>query len=246
MLAAQQLDVDEILAGIRAWIEIESPTDDPTGMARMAARVQADYEAIGVRVERIAGRDGFGDHLLVCPIGKEGARGRILYLPRGGWYDFFTEKRHQGGKEIWVDAPLEYIPVFVKEGAVLPHYPVQQYVGEKTIEKVTLEVYYKEGKEESLLFDDAHDGYDYTKGRYSLRTFKLNGKSNELIIQQHKEGKYITSYETFMLKFHGLPFKIKTVQLDNVEIPFSEIKLNGDNTMVIDKNFSQLHIIGDK
>ncbi len=72
MPAVQALDADEILSGIRAWIQIESPTDDPDGMARMAARVQADYEAIGARVERIAGRDGFGDHLLAiddrhCP-----------------------------------------------------------------------------------------------------------------------------------------------------------------------------------
>ena len=66
------LDVDEILSGIRAWVEIESPTDVPEAMARMARRVQADYEAIGARVERIPGRDGFGDHLLAtdarhCP-----------------------------------------------------------------------------------------------------------------------------------------------------------------------------------
>src|SRR5690606_24971091 len=181
-----------------------------------------------------------------CPILEANSRGRRMFLPRGNWYNHWTNEFVKGGKELWVDADIDSMPIFIKEGAIIPKYPVQQYVGEKTIEQVTLEVYYKEGKEESLLFDDAHDGYDYTKGRYSLRTFKLNGKSNELIIQQHKEGKYITSYETFMMKFHGLPFKIKSVQLDNVEIPFSEIKLNGDNTMVIDKNFSQLHIIGDK
>ena len=188
----------------------------------------------------------FGDKILVCPILEANSRGRRMFLPRGNWYNHWTNEFVKGGKELWVDADIDSMPIFIKEGAIIPKYPVQQYVGEKTIEQVTLEVYYKEGKEESLLFDDAHDGYDYTKGRYSLRTFKLNGKSNELIIQQHKEGKYITSYETFLLKFHGLPFKIKTVQLDNVEIPFSEIKLNGDNKMVIDKNFSQLHIIGDK
>ena len=83
MPATQQLNVDEILAGIRAWIEIESPTDDPTGMARMAARVQADYEAIGVRVERIAGRDGFGDHLLAiddrhCPAQAAEGKGVLI------------------------------------------------------------------------------------------------------------------------------------------------------------------------
>ncbi len=62
----------EILDGIRAWIEIESPTDDLTAMTRMADRMEADYAAIGARVERIAGRDGCGDHLLaledrLCP-----------------------------------------------------------------------------------------------------------------------------------------------------------------------------------
>lgn len=70
--SSNRLSTDEILAGIRTWIETESPTDVPEAMARMAARVQADYEAIGARVERIPGRDGYGDHLLVtedrlCP-----------------------------------------------------------------------------------------------------------------------------------------------------------------------------------
>lgn len=63
---------EEILGGIRTWIEIESPSDIPEAMARMAAQIQADYEAIGVKVERIPGTEGMGDHLLVtasaqCP-----------------------------------------------------------------------------------------------------------------------------------------------------------------------------------
>jgi glutamate carboxypeptidase len=66
------LSTEEILDGIRQWIEIESPTDDLAAMTRMADKVQADYEAIGAAVERIPGRDGFGAHLLVtdnrhCP-----------------------------------------------------------------------------------------------------------------------------------------------------------------------------------
>ena len=60
-----QLDTEEILAGIRSWVEIESPTPDAAAVNRMADKVQGDYAAIGGRVERIAGRDGFGDHLLV-------------------------------------------------------------------------------------------------------------------------------------------------------------------------------------
>jgi glutamate carboxypeptidase len=69
---APDLDLDELLVGIRRWMAIESPTDSLEGMARMAAAVQADYEAFGARVERIPGRDGFGDQVLAiddrhCP-----------------------------------------------------------------------------------------------------------------------------------------------------------------------------------
>ncbi len=67
------LDADELLAGIREWVEIESPTTDAVAVNRMVDKVQADYAAIGAKMERIPGRDGFGDHLLVTsPWGGDG------------------------------------------------------------------------------------------------------------------------------------------------------------------------------
>ncbi|WP_047545932.1 glycoside hydrolase family 31 protein [Psychroserpens sp. Hel_I_66] len=186
----------------------------------------------------------FGNHILACPILEQNAKGRRMYFPIGKWYNFWNDDVQKGGRELWVDSDLDSMPIFVKEGAIIPKYPIQQYVGEKNIETVVLDVYYKEGKEQSLLFDDAHDGYDYTKGRYSLRTFKLTGKPNELIIQQHKEGKFEAGYETFELKIHGLPFEITEIQVDNVIIPLDRIETNGISTMPILKEFTELHLIG--
>lgn len=186
----------------------------------------------------------FGDQILVCPIQEPNSKGRRMYIPRGKWYNFWTDELVEGGKEKWVDAEIDSMPIFVKEGAVIPKYPVQQYVGEKEITEVTLDIYYKKGKERSQLFDDAHDGYDYTKGRYSLRTFKLTGKTNELILQQHKEGKYITTYESFKLNIHGLPFKVKEIQIDNETVALKDVKTDESGAMIVDKNFSEIHIIG--
>lgn len=185
----------------------------------------------------------FGDQIFVCPIIEANAKGRRLYLPKGKWYNYWNNEVASGGQEIWVDADLDSMPLFIKEGAIIPKYPIQQYVGEKQIDEIVLEVYYKKGKENSFLFDDAHDGYDYTKGRFSLRTFKLTGKTNELIIQQHKAGSFITGYKTFKLKLIGMPFKISKIQIDNVEIDFETVKVNGDNTLIIDKDFTELHIM---
>ena len=185
----------------------------------------------------------FGDKILVCPILEANSKGRRMYLPKGIWYNNWTKKPIVGGKEAWVDADLESMPMFIKEGSVIPKYPVQQYVGEKEFDEITLEIYFTKGKETSMVYDDAHDGYDYTKGRYSLRNFKLTGKSNELILQQYKSGKYETDYKKFRLVFIGLPFKISKIEIDNEEIEFEKLKVNGTATLVVDKNFSELHLM---
>ncbi len=134
--------------------------------------------------------------------------------------------------------------LFVKEGAMIPKYPVQQYVGEKEIEKLGIDVYYKIGTENSKVYEDQQEGYDYKKGRYSLRRFKLTGKENELIIQQFKDGNFITPYNKFKITFHGLPFTIETVELDNEEVDLNDIKLNGNNSIEVGKDFTELHIFG--
>ncbi|XMO87964.1 glycoside hydrolase family 31 protein [Algibacter sp. AS12] len=186
----------------------------------------------------------FGEKILACPITGPNQKGRRMYFPLGKWYNFWTDEVVEGGTEQWVDADLDSMPIFVKEGAIIPKYPIQQYVGEKTIDELSLDVYYTEGKETSQVYEDATDGYDYIKGRYSLRDFKLSGKKNELIIQQHKSGKFTTTYKTFKVSLHGLPFKISKVEVDNVIIPFEDLKLNGGNTLTLTKEFTELHIIG--
>lgn len=185
----------------------------------------------------------FGDKILVCPINEPNATGRRMYFPKGKWYNYWTDEIIDGNQECWVAANLDSMPIFIKHGAIIPKYPVQQYVGEKKIGQLRLDVYYKMGKENSQLFDDEQDGYDYKKGKYSLRTFKLVGKEKELIIHQHKSGTFKTAYKTFKLKLHGLPFKISKIQIDNEEIIFENAKVNGDNTLIIDKDFTELHII---
>lgn len=146
---------------------------------------------------------------------------------------------------MWIDAPLDIIPIFIKEGAVIPKYPVQQYVDELKIKEMTLDVYYKLGKENSEFYEDAHDGYEYRQNIYSLRTFKFTGKEDEIILQQHKSGKYSASYTTFKLKFHGLPFKIKKVFFENEEVPIERLQFNAeDQSMIVDKEFSELHLVG--
>lgn len=186
----------------------------------------------------------FGEKILVCPIQEPNAQGRRMYIPRGYWYDFWTDEHVEGGKEKWVAAEIDMLPIFVKAGAIIPKYPIQQYVGEKKIEELVLEVYYKEGTETSEIYEDSDDGYDYKKGRYSLSNYKLTGKENSLTIQLFKDGTFDTEYEKVKLNFHGLPFEIEKVMIDNEEVLLRNISTNDNNDLLIDKNFTLLHLSG--
>lgn len=63
----------------------------------------------------------FGPDLLVAPVLTEGARDRQVYLPAGAiWTDAWTDERFEGGRSVTVDAPLDRIPLFLRDGADLP------------------------------------------------------------------------------------------------------------------------------
>ena len=59
-----QFDTVSMLAELRGWIEIESPTTVPEAVNRMVDHVEHAYHGTHARLERIPGRNGFGDHLI--------------------------------------------------------------------------------------------------------------------------------------------------------------------------------------
>ena len=63
----------------------------------------------------------FGPDILVAPVIEAGARKRSVYLPIGSiWTDPYTGKVYEGGAAVEVDAPLNRIPLFLRDGAKLP------------------------------------------------------------------------------------------------------------------------------
>ena len=59
----------------------------------------------------------FGEDLLVAPVMEEGVRERQIYLPAGcRWTDAYTKKGYEGGQTVTVPAPIDIIPVMIREG----------------------------------------------------------------------------------------------------------------------------------
>lgn len=108
-----------------------------------------------------------GDYLLVAPM-FAGEESRKVFLPDGKWYDFYTGELAGENQVIEVTPGLEKIPLFVKDGGIIPLIPVHRNAREAE-EKLTLEIRYYGTVEGSFdLYDDDGKSFDYEKGDYSF------------------------------------------------------------------------------
>jgi alpha-glucosidase (family GH31 glycosyl hydrolase) len=105
----------------------------------------------------------WGRDLLVSPVVEKGAATRRLYLPRGAWFDFWTEARIDGGREIERAVDLETMPLHVRAGSILPLAPVKQYVDQMVDSPMTL-IVYPGADGAAVLYEDDGRSFDYRKG----------------------------------------------------------------------------------
>jgi alpha-glucosidase (family GH31 glycosyl hydrolase) len=68
---------------------------------------------------------GYGPSLWVAPVLEAGATEREVMLPHGRWIDFWTGERLEGGRSVLAAAPLEQLPVFVRDGSLVAVYPAE-------------------------------------------------------------------------------------------------------------------------
>ncbi len=134
------------------------------------------------KVRDIADEYMFGPSLLVAPVTEYKARTRSVYLPAGvRWYDFYTGKAYDGGREIDAAAPLKHMPLFVKEGSILPIGPNIQYTGQKPDAPITLTVY--TGKDGHFdLYEDDGTTNAYLHGAWSRIPVSYDEGSGTLTI----------------------------------------------------------------
>lgn len=113
-----------------------------------------------------------GEYLLVAPM-FAGQKERTVVLPQGNWYDFYTGKYVGNGERIKVAPGLDRIPVFVKDGAVIPFMEAMLHAP-KAGQKVNLEIrHYGKADGAYRLYDDDGETFDYEKGAYSWREIKV-------------------------------------------------------------------------
>jgi alpha-glucosidase (family GH31 glycosyl hydrolase) len=155
----------------------------------------------------------FGREILVAPVVDEGATERVVYLPAGGWIDFWTDALYRGPCTLPVTAPLHILPLFIREGAVLPLGPEVQYSGQRSLDPLTLEIYRggepAAGVERTFpVYEDDGETLAYQTGAYVWTFFQVRENADVLTVEtKDVQGEYPPHLRerTYLLNIHRQP-----------------------------------------
>jgi len=149
----------------------------------------------------------FGEHLLVAPIVDRGQTRKEILLPAGVWIDYFRGTRHEGGRTLAYDvspATWDDIPLFIKAGAIIPSIDVMNYVGEKPVERVYVDVFPSTEETSFDYYDDDGVSYDYEHGRYFSQTLRTQSDAVRVRVDlAAPEGSYRPELKHYLLRIHA-------------------------------------------
>lgn len=137
-----------------------------------------------MEVWKIENQYMMGDALMCAPF-IDGVSEREVYFPEGNWYDFNTKKKYEGGKSYTIRMSLNEIPIFVKEGTILPLAEPVEYVTPATVLNISCHLYGNPVKP-AVLFEDDGETFNFEKGDFNRIELSWN-KNKGKVVKQGKQ-----------------------------------------------------------
>ena len=144
----------------------------------------------------------FGPWILVAPV-ESHKEIRKVYLPEEGWYDFYSGKRVEPKEDIvYMDCPLERLPLLVKQGSLIPMQSQTQSTRENPDPVLQIHIY-KGGHESSFVYyEDDGISLGHEQGTYYRRQINYHDTLNEIILST-VEGSFESKFKQIKLVFSG-------------------------------------------
>jgi alpha-glucosidase len=147
-----------------------------------------------------------GGDLLCAPVVAERDYARLVTFPRGAWVDWQTGERIVGPVRRRVDSPLDLLPLFAREGAILPLGPLLQFVGEKPQDPITLACYLgpaARATAEGMLYEDDGATLAYTRGTWRRTRFTARrGERGVTFVAEQPAGAYDAQPHEWVIELH--------------------------------------------
>ncbi|MEO8110488.1 MAG: TIM-barrel domain-containing protein [Ginsengibacter sp.] len=122
------------------------------------------------KVRTIDNQFMIGPNIMAAPTTMDSSR-RTVYFPEGIWYDYNTRKKYSGAQFYLINIATDKLPLFVKDGSIVPVAVPLDYVDDKAIFEITCKVFGNNALPFTLFEDDGIT-YNFQKGIFN--TLVLN------------------------------------------------------------------------
>lgn len=169
----------------------------------------------------------WGKDFLIAPIVKSNISEKEVYFPKkNNWFDFYTDKKYQGGTSVKVKTHKEYIPTFVRAGAFIPMVKNINNTELYNLDKLELHYYHDNSikKATTKLYNDDGKTVDaFKKGKYEILIFTSKNKKKRILFQFKSEiGKdYQAKSKEIQFIIHHITKKPKFIKVNTKKVPFN-------------------------
>jgi alpha-glucosidase (family GH31 glycosyl hydrolase) len=163
----------------------------------------------------------FGKEILVAPI-SDPSGDEEVYLPPGTWTDYLSGKSYDGDQLLGVQAPIDFMPIFIKNGSIIPLAPDNlEYSNQKPLDHLTLAVYGPDAASFRLYEDDG-TSLAYKNGQFAWTpiSFKSSGTAQWQMVIGPTDGQFQGQVDrrAYEIQLHNLP-EPTSVNVDGQSIP---------------------------
>lgn len=166
----------------------------------------------------------WGNDFLIHPITKAGMKSTPIYFPKNNnWFDFYSDKKYQGGMSSTIPVTEDHIPVFVRGGAFIPMIKTIQNTSKYSLTNFDLHYYFdaKTPKSAGSVYsDDGLTSNAYEKGAFEILNFKseITAKSITVNLTSSTGTSYQSSDKKLTLILHNV--KAKSIWIDGKSVKF--------------------------
>lgn len=158
----------------------------------------------GYQQQFMLGRD-----ILVAPVTRVGQYTKKVYLPEGRWLDWNTEKVYEGPQEIIVDAHLDWLPMFLREGSIIVRRDAQEYTDERPIRELHFDVFQdshsnSQKRAEFSLYEDDGISFDYKNNSANQVTYSFENNGTQMTFSKDSKGPLPPTRRNVLLTIHDV------------------------------------------
>jgi len=167
----------------------------------------------------------FGSGILVVPVTPQ-EKIKKIYLPKGEWYNLYTDELLHGEQELMETVPAYQIPLYVKASGIIPMESLRQSTKDKPSDTLSIHIYNGSEQNTFTYYEDDGNSFAYKTGSYCKRNIVFDPLKKQILFTP-QEGSYRSGFKKLRLILHGFPEQLSRINCNgrDLELTPTRVKL---------------------